>query len=238
MAKTKTPEQRIVVTIDITAQAAPAIALAAALARARKRALHGLFIEDTDLLNVARLPFTLEFSRFGGPPRDLSDTELERSMARLAARYRKDLEQQALALALPWSYASVRSSKRLVIGHEEASAELLVIGQPARAAAVRTPRVLLLDGNRPGVLQALAAVLDAPGYESAELMVHGEFDSQMLNTLLASHPQVTRRLMGAPSLDELLTSPRYQPSLVLLAQDADEIDPCLQLADCPVIVAG
>ena len=52
------PEQRIVVTIDTASRAEPAIAVAAAFAKAYQSALHGLFIEDTDLLAVAELPFT------------------------------------------------------------------------------------------------------------------------------------------------------------------------------------
>lgn len=238
MGKRKTPEPRIVVTIDTASGVEPAIAVATALAKAYQRALHVLFIEDTDLLAVAGLPFTREFPRAGGPPRDLSNTLLERQMERLAEQYRNDLERQARAAAVPWSYARVRTSKRLAMG--EASTDLLVIGQPAGASASRPPRILLLDGKYPAVLRTLEAVLQVPGYESADLMVHGEFDAQALNKILALHPQVKRLLMGGPTLKELLTAPAYRPSLVLLARDADaaELEPCLKLADCPVIAVA
>ena len=137
MAKKKTPERRIIVTVDISAQPAPAIALATALAKARKRALHGLFIEDTDLLNVARLPFSREFPRFGGPPREFSDLELERNMARLAERYRSELARLAAEHALPWTYASERTSKRQITRIESGDTDILIISQPMRAGAAK-----------------------------------------------------------------------------------------------------
>ena len=119
-------------------------------------------------------------------------------MARLAEQYRRDLERQAQAAAVPWSYESIRSSKRLVMGETDTSADLLVIGQPAATAAARKPRILLLDGKHSGVLRALSTVLRTPGYEDADLMVFGEFDARALNEILSEHPQVTRRLMGRP----------------------------------------
>jgi hypothetical protein len=238
MAKKRVTEGRIVVTIDTAGQAAPAIRLAAALAKARRRTLHGLFIEDTDLLSVARLPFAREFPRSGGPSREFSGQELERSMARLAERFRGELERQATEASLAWSYASIRTSKRQLTHIKDSEAEFLVIGQPGTERDSR--RILLLDGNRPGVIGALEAVLASPQYRNAELMVRGDFDAEALNRVLAAHPDVTRRLMGAPALGELLTNPGFKPSLVLMARDADagELEPCLRLAGCPVVIAA
>ena len=240
MSKTKTPEPRIVVTMDTAARAEPAIAVATALARAYRRALHGLFIEDTDLLAVAGLPFAREIPRAGGEPRSLSNIALERQMARLAEQYRDAVERHAEAAAIPWTYASIRASKRRVMGEDATRTDLLVIGQPASSAKPRDPRILLLDGNRPPVLRALESVLQAPEHDAADLLVSGEFDAESLNQVLAGHPQVTRRLMGGPGLAELLITPGLRPSLVLLSRDADsaELEACLRLADCPVIVAG
>lgn len=240
MATKKTAEPRIVVTVDSAARAEPALALAAMLAKTQQRALHGLFIEDADLLAVARLPFAREFPRAGGAPRSFDNSTLERQMARLAEQYRQALERQAEAASVPWSYTCLRTSKRLVLGSAEASTDLLVIGQPSVAGSTRTPRILLLDGTRPAVLRTLDTVLASASYANADLLVHGEFDAQALNRVLAEHPGVTRRLMGGPSLKELLTGSAYRPSLVLLARDADaaELEPCLRLADCPVIAAA
>jgi hypothetical protein len=212
MAKKKMPERRIIVTIDISAQP----------------------------LNTARLPFTREIPRSGGQPRNLSDLELERNMARLAERYRDEVAQQAAEHALSWSYSSERTSKRQVTRIASGDTDLLIIAQPTRASPPPTPRVLLLDADRPGVLQALDAVLETAAYEDVEILVHGEFDAAALNEVLNAYPGTTRRLMGAPSLDELLTNPSYRPSLVLMARDAApaELDPCLRLAACPVVLAA
>lgn len=240
MAKKRTPERRIVVTLDISSQPGRAFALAAALAKLRKGALHGLFIEDTDLLNVARLPFAREYPRFGGPPRNLDGMDLQRSMARLAERYRDELAARAEENALPWTYSSERTSKRQVTRIESGDTDILIISQPTRSGSVPSPRILLLDADKPAVLQALDAVLEAMNYDAVEVMVRGNFDAVELKQVLDAHSGTTRRLMGAPSLDELLTDPHYRPGLVLLARDApsEELDPCLRLADCPVVLAA
>lgn len=240
MAKKKTPERRIVVTVDIASQPSHAFALAAALAKLRKGALHGLFIEDTDLLNVARLPFAREFPRIGGPPRELDGLDLQRSMTRLAERYRAELAARAEENALPWTYSSERTSKRQITRIASGDTDILIIAQPTRAGSAPLPRILLLDADKPGVLQALDAILEAMHYEAVEIMVHGNFDAVALKTVLDAHSGTTRRLMGAPSLGELLTDPHYRPGLVLLARDAapDELEPCLRLADCPVVLAA
>lgn len=239
MAKKKT-EDTIVVTLDAGAAAAPAVALAAALAKARQRALHGLFIEDADLLNVARLPFTREVLRYGRETRDLSGLDLERSMARLANEFRLLLEAEARQNALRCSFSQVRGSKRLLARGEAEDSDLLVIGQARSRPSPRVPRILLLQGQQPAVLQTLATVLEAPQYLGAEVLVSGDFDSDALKEVLDQHPGTTRRLMGAPALRELLVSPRYRPSLVLLSRSAptEDTEACLRLADCPVIIAA
>lgn len=240
MAKKKAPEQSIVVTIDLAAQPGAAIALAAALAKARNRRLHGLFIEDTDLLNVARLPFTREFPRLGGPSRVLSDLELERDMTRMAERCRRELERLAGEHALQWSYASERTSKRRLTRIASGDTDILVIAQPTRQGANQPHRILLLDADKPGVLTALDAILEAMRYDQVEILVRGEFDAVALKSILDSYPGTTRRLMGGPSLGELLTDSHYRPSLVLLARDAGpgELESCLRLAECPVVLAA
>ncbi len=234
----KTTDDSIVVTIDSDAQAGPAIALAAALAKARKRALRGLFIEDLDLLNVARLPFTREVMRLGRETRDLRGLDLERSMARLAAEFQALLESEAREQALRCSFSRIRSSKRLLPREDAALAELLVIAPPARRRTSRSNRILLLNGDHAAVLAALATVLE--NNADAELLVHGEFDAATLNDILARHPRVTRRLMGGPALEELLVNPRYRPSLVLMSRQADpsEMETCLRLSDCPLVLAA
>ena len=144
---TKTDGHReIVVTIDTSACAPPAIALAAALARARQQALHGLFLEDEDLLRVARLPFSQEFHRVGGRARAMSSPQLERAMARLAGEFRAALERQASQFAVSWSYSTMRGNRTHFAASPAAhNAELLVIAAPVEQTANRPEHILVLD---------------------------------------------------------------------------------------------
>ena len=79
-AETAAP-RRIVVTVDIESHLPSTIELAVAIAASQQGALHGLFIEDEDLLRAASLPFAREVPLTGGKPRTFDDRMLERNLA-------------------------------------------------------------------------------------------------------------------------------------------------------------
>ena len=236
----KTDDKRdIIVTIDTAAKAAPAIALAAALARARRKALHGLFLEDEDLLRVARLPFSREIHRVSGRDRDMSDLQLERAMARMAKEFRAALEQQARQLAINWSYSSMPGNRRRVTRAEGPSAELLVIAAPVDQRRPTREQILLLDWERPGVLKALANVLEtrrAP----FEVLLWGSGDSEPVQQLLQAYPGSGLRPLGNLAAERIFLAVDLRPELVLAARegDRDKLEECLRLARCPVLLAA
>ena len=231
-------ERDIVVTIDADAQALPAIVLAVALARARRQALHGLFLEDEDLLKVARLPFCREIHRMGGPARVMSDLKLERAMARLAEEFRSTLEQQAGRLAVNWSYSRMPGNRWRIGSIARPSAELLVIAAAADQSASAREHILVLDWDRPGVLKALASVLETRS-NPVEVMLAGSGDSGPVRDLLEAYPGSTLRLLGELAVETIFRSSALRPGLVLAAGDTapDRLQRCLKLARCPVLVA-
>jgi hypothetical protein len=228
----------IVVTIDAAAQALPAIALAVALASARRQALHGLFLEDEDLLKVARLPFSREIHRMGGPARVMSDLKLERAMARLAEEFRSNLERQATQLAVTWSYSRMPGSRWRVTRTAGRNVGLLVIAAPGDQPAPAREQILVLDWDRPGVLKALASVLDTSN-KPVEVMLAGSGDSAPVRQLLEAYPNSRLRLLGELAPDIIFRSNELRPGLVLAASDTtpERLERCLRLARCPVLVA-
>ena len=77
-------QRRVIVTVDAQSHLPPTIELAVALAASRQIALHGVFVEDVDLMRVAQLPFTQEVPLFSGQPRSLDNRQLQRSLDKLA----------------------------------------------------------------------------------------------------------------------------------------------------------
>jgi hypothetical protein len=238
--KQKTDDERdIIVTIDTAANAPPAIALAVALARTRRQALHGLFLEDEDLLRVARLPFSREFHRMSGRDRGMSDLKMERAMARLAAEFRAALEQQAQPSAISWSFSSMPGSRQRVTRAEGPRAELLVIAAPVDQRRPERDQILLLDWERPGVLRALANVLETR-QSPFEILLWGSGDSEPVRQLLAAYPGSELRALGDVTADRVFLSVELRPVLVLAARDGDlhKLEDSLRLARCPVLVAA
>ncbi|RMF77434.1 MAG: universal stress protein, partial [Nitrospirae bacterium] len=86
--------RRIVVAVDASADSLAAVRAAARLAEALSAELHGLFVEDANLVRLARLPFAREV-RLSAAPRRLEAAALERELRALAAQARQAFEEEA-----------------------------------------------------------------------------------------------------------------------------------------------
>lgn len=76
--------ERIIVLLDSSRAARAALAAAAELAARREARLLGLFVEDTDLLRSASLPFGREIGFTSGRIRPISTTDMERRLRQQA----------------------------------------------------------------------------------------------------------------------------------------------------------
>lgn len=236
----KKPDDRdIVVTIDSSTFAPPAIALATALARARRQAVHGVFLEDEDLLQVARLPFSREVSRVSGQARELSALQLARAMARHAEEFRAALAREAQLMAIRWSYSTLKGNRWRVVRADVPAADILIIAAPADQARPHRERVLVLDWEQPGVLRALASVLDA-GNHPLEVALVGGGDPGLVRELLKSYPGSSLRLLGKQLPEAAFRTQALRPGLVLMSRETDnaKLELCLKMAHCPILVAG
>jgi len=242
----------IVVTRDALAGPVHVVQLAAMLAQLRRGSLHGLFIEDEDLLTVAGLPFSQEVLHAGGRTRDFSNQHLERSMARMAAEFRHSLAQQAETLSISWTFSSTRRSRAAMTLVQNTPADLLIIspatGQTNRENRIR--RILLLEPQQPAVQKALLNVLEAGPPCPTEITAltdypqRGSGEPQVehlpLQQLQQTNSGLSLQTAAAADLERLLATPGQRPDLVLLPRDSDtaEIAACLRFARCPVIVAS
>ncbi|MDX1735780.1 MAG: hypothetical protein R3228_15505, partial [Halioglobus sp.] len=179
MKKTNTRPvvQRVIVTMDVDSHLPSTLDLATALAQAKRSTLHGLFIEDEDLLGVAELPFSQEVTLLSGQSRELDNRKLARSLVQVAADYRRALQHHADRQSLEWSFSRVRGRKRALELGEEAGADIVIIAQPvSRRQSARQPRnrfLLALD-HSPLALPALEIMLSRCGDNPVELLVFHE----------------------------------------------------------------
>ena len=187
---------KIVVTIDVDGFLAPALELAADLAFEHRTALHGLFIEDLDLVTVAGLPFAREVCSTSARPRMLDNQRLLRALNASSRLFRQSLEHHAERLSLSWSYSRFRGRKRSMEIGESAEAEFLIIGHPPnlRLRAAESKTILLLGNHNRRLYQALDAILTKlPGHSVDVLMVSAAGESAQ-----KLPPQLARQFLLHP----------------------------------------
>jgi len=124
---------RVVVSLDAAADNRAAIETAARLAARAKAPLHGIFIEDEELLHVAALPFTRQLAPgIGLQPFTVETTELH--LKATAERSRRDLVAAAQRHRVEASFEVVRGgSEAALSGISEQ--DLVVAGALGRPIA-------------------------------------------------------------------------------------------------------
>jgi hypothetical protein len=95
--------ERIVVSLDAVSEIHAAIAAAARLAVRWNAALHGVFVEDEDLLRLAGLPFARQVS-LGAGAEALTAAQAARQLRAFAETARRELAAAARRHDLRWSF--------------------------------------------------------------------------------------------------------------------------------------
>jgi len=243
---------KVVVTVDIESTLTPTLELAIALAVASRSNLHGLFIEDMDLLRVASLPFSREVILASGRPRTLDSQQLFRSLNARSRHFRQALERYARQSALVWSYSKVRGRRRSIELSESAEAEFLIIGQPTeqRPQLLNPKRILLITNENRRLYQALDVVLANFPEQPAVLMlisptnggVQSDFpqgDLHELHSKLDARPYSSLLQMSPEVLTATLARKDQPVDYVIVSRhDPEILKQVMQSSTCPVIVVS
>lgn len=104
------PVTRIFITCDSSPLGAAALDAATVLARRLNAELAGLFVENSNLLRLAELPFAREYALLSAVARRLEAGEIVRAMHVQADAARGALSHAAQTLSLPWSFQVVRGT--------------------------------------------------------------------------------------------------------------------------------
>jgi hypothetical protein len=101
--------ERIVVSLDAVSEISAAIEAAARLAVRWNAALHGVFVEDEDLLRLAGLPFARQVS-LGAGAEALTAAQAARQLRAFAETARRELVAAAHRHDLRWSFEIVHGT--------------------------------------------------------------------------------------------------------------------------------
>lgn len=144
--------RHILVALDASADSAAALEAAAGLAALLGAELHGLHVEDVNLLRLPGLSLTTEIDLLTGEPRPLAAEMLERHLRRRAERARRALEQVGRRTRVRWTFRTARG--RVAAELLAAEADLVTLGvrgHSLRRGPGSTARELL-EGARAPVL--------------------------------------------------------------------------------------
>jgi len=132
--------RRIAVALDASPHSLGGLELAAGIAVALDAELEGVFVEDTDLLRTAGLPFLREFRTATLCESALDAERLQRELRAAARRVREHLEHSAAELGLAWSFRVWRGDLEAEILGAARGAELFALGRIGRFAPLRRSR--------------------------------------------------------------------------------------------------
>jgi nucleotide-binding universal stress UspA family protein len=254
--------RRIVVTLDASACGRAALEAAAQLAAEMQAELQGLFVEDVDLLRLAKLPLASEIPLLCAVPRQLESTRIQCAFRAHAEKVRQAMAEAADRLRLRWSFQVlqgdvVRTSRALA---EEA--ELLILGWAETAAsglshgAQRTPiavagSILVIDEGSPNSDRVLRAAVEFAQVKLGELLVLspaakvGEWSArerqigQFLQRCGVRYAIQPLPKLAARTIVELAERLRSRLLLLVLRSDLlseSEVEILVKQLECPLVL--
>lgn len=129
--------RRIVVTLDSSAHGRAALEAAAELAARLHAELEGLFIEDSDLFNLAALPFGHEVNISTGAARPFDTEELENQLRAETMRMRRALDDAARARRIQSRFRITRGRRVSEAVAAAGEADLLIMGAAGHEIGLR-----------------------------------------------------------------------------------------------------
>lgn len=129
--------RRVAVALDASPNSLQGLMLAAGVAAALGAEIEGIFIEDSELLRLAGLPFLLEFRATTRGEGRLESERLERELRAAARQMRAHLERCANELGVGWSFRTWRGDIEAEILGAALDAEFFTLGRIGRFAPLR-----------------------------------------------------------------------------------------------------
>jgi len=236
--------QRIMVALDASHHSLAALAAAAELAAALKAHLEGVFVEDRNLLRVARHPVVREVRYPYVSTAPLDPGRLRRELRAQASEARRALLRTCEAREVEWSFRVVRGDVVASVLRAAQHADLLSVGiasrpldrrvrlgSTARAAAERATTSVLVSQRGVRIRSPILVVYDGSAVAKqalgVALLLAKKAQGHLSVGIVAANPDDARRLrrevaqrvrsIGAPTRYRLLPN-TAAPTLSAAAQ--------------------
>lgn len=172
----KTLLQQITLAVGVGGYSLSNIELAVQMATALNAHVHGLFVEDIDLLQTADLPFSVEITLSTAQERRLDILSMQRSLRAESLQFRDNLAQTAERSRVRWSFDTVRGRKIEAGLSGIEGAGLMIVGQALshRQTSAGIPRkksIMVFDDQTTDLLQVLEVVMGLAAAQLVELTV-------------------------------------------------------------------
>lgn len=212
------------------------------LAMQMQARVEGLFVEDTDLLRLATLPFAREIVSLSARMRPFASEALEQAFKSQALQLQRQLAREAEARQLEWGFSVVRDRLLRAARAAASDADLFIIQNPhlrQRGPATATIGVVY-DGALAPI--DIAAQLARSG--AVRVLLQKQFDNKRSEitqriTRYDAHPVfITLRDNNAETMSAVA---RHQHLSLLILPDTLAVDdaalqPLLESAACTVVV--
>ena len=129
--------RRIVVALDASRHSLTALKAAAELAALMEAELQALYVEDINLIHLARLPFVHEIGLYSATRRPYDKRTAEREFQTLANQMRHTVAQTAVAARVNWSFEVVRGNVTKELLAASNHSVLLTLGRVGRTPGKR-----------------------------------------------------------------------------------------------------
>ena len=150
--------RRVLLAVDAEVQGPDLYESATRLAACLDAELHAIFVEDINLLRLARLPFAREVRLMSATTRRLQHPDVERSMRAQAMREQEKLAATATRLNVRWSFSVTQGQVTAELAGAASETDVVVI-TPAGSVMARTLRTRTtleaFGGSVPGSLLVL-----------------------------------------------------------------------------------
>ena len=172
--------RRIMVALDGSPHSLAALEAAADLAALLQAELHGVFVEDINLLRLAQLPFAHEVRAHTATTEKLELAHMQRQLRLQAAQAQADLQRTAVERALAFTFrvaqgavsaellAAALEADLLALGRVGRQAQRQQLGSTARTAVSESARTILLMRPDVALHRPILTIYDgSPGAERA-----------------------------------------------------------------------
>jgi nucleotide-binding universal stress UspA family protein len=126
--------RRILVALDSSRHSVAALEAAAELAAHTEAELFGLFVEDINLLRLARLPFASQVSTASATAESVDSARMERELRGQATQARRALAAAAERARVPWSFRVARGQVAAEVIAAAEEVDLITLGKRGLAS--------------------------------------------------------------------------------------------------------